>query len=94
MDSIAFLIAHFSDINFIVIDRLNKNIVNDKISKALEQSSTKYLYKELERLNKEYKNAKSSYNSGKITAQELNQFEERILELEEEINKIENNSNI
>ena len=92
MDYISFLIAHFSDINFIILDRMYENIVNNKVSTHLEQSSTKYLYKELERLNKEYKNAKISFKKGKITYQELNQFEERIIELEEEIKKIENSN--
>jgi polyhydroxyalkanoate synthesis regulator phasin len=89
MDYIALLLAHFPNLNFVIFDQIHEINDEEKTAAPLQRSCLKQLYKQLARLQKEYKNASKSYSAGKITQHELKYFEQRIIELEEEIKKIE-----
>jgi hypothetical protein len=74
--------------SFELINRLEPVNRADKLD-ANEQKTKSELKKTLTRLMKEYKQAQRSFKHNKISRQELFDFEWRLLEIQEEIKRIE-----
>ena len=93
MENIDKFLDLFSEFN-LVIEPRNKQIKKKPESKTnlSVNRSVADLKKTLNRLTKEYKQARRSFKHNKISRQELFDFEWRIFELQEEIRKIDEES--
>lgn len=77
----------FSDFNLVVQPRS----VRPRETSPVDQSamSRAELKKALKRLHKEYNEAKKAYKANKMTKQDLFDFEWRIFEIQEELNRLD-----
>lgn len=77
----------FSDFNLVVQPRG----IRSKQPSPVDQAgmSRAELKKALKRLNKEYNDAKRAFKANKITKQDLFEFEWRIFEIQEELNRLD-----
>ena len=90
MENIDKFLDLFSEFN-LVIEPRNKQIKKKPESKTnlSVNRSVADLKKTLNRLTKEYKQARRSFKHNKISRQELFDFEWRIFEIQEELKRIE-----
>jgi len=90
MENIDKFLDLFSEFN-LVIEPRNKQIKKKPESKnnLSTNRSIADLKKTLNRLTKEYKQARRSFKHNKISRQELFDFEWRIFEIQEELKRIE-----
>tara|TARA_B100001248_G_scaffold216866_1_gene171886 strand:- start:2064 stop:2351 length:288 start_codon:yes stop_codon:yes gene_type:complete len=90
MDKVTKFLTLFSDFDLVVKEKrkttLKKATVVNPATAGLAGADLK---KELKRLQQEYRRAHKSFKHGKMTRQELFDFEWRIFELQEEIRRIE-----
>ena len=82
----------FSDFEM-VVEPVRERTLEKKTKVSVVQSSKSCseLRKSLKRLTTEYKRAQKSFKHNKISRQELFDFEWRIFEIQEELNKFEDN---
>ena len=92
MENIDKFLDLFSEFN-LVIEPRNKQIKKKPESKnnLSTNRSIADLKKTLNRLTKEYKQARRSFKHNKISRQELFDFEWRIFEIQEELKRFEDN---
>jgi len=90
MDNIDKFLDLFSEFN-LVIEPRNRQLKKKTESKPnlSTNRSVADLKKTLNRLTKEYKQARRSFKHNKISRQELFDFEWRIFEIQEELKRIE-----
>ena len=88
MDNIDKFLTLFSEFNLKIEP---KGRVKTKQSPGNFKKTSSDLKKTLNRLTKEYKQAQKSFKHNKISRQELFDFEWRIFEIQEELNKFEDN---
>jgi|TARA_B110000977_G_C10792555_1_gene383009 hypothetical protein len=97
MDNVNKFLALFSEFDMVVTpkkqikQRALETIKKPEFNVTIDQATIAKadLEKELRRLVQEYKKARKSFKHGKISKQELFDFEWRIFELQEEIRRID-----
>ena len=91
MDNIDKFLDLFSEFNLVIEPRIKKtkNKSESKQSPTMVNRSISDLKKTLNRLTKEYKQARRSFKHNKISRQELFDFEWRIFEIQEELKRIQ-----
>jgi len=91
MENTEKFLALFSEFDMIVVDKnAQKKSVQKKNTTAINVNQTKSeLKKALKRLTEEYNRAKKSFKQNKLSRQELFDFEWRLFEIQEEINRLD-----
>jgi len=80
----------FSDFDMVVVEKTEAVETATRILPRTEESRTKSeLKKVLKRLTEEYNRAKKAFKQNKLSRQELFDFEWRLFEIQEEINRLD-----
>jgi len=81
----------FSEFDMVVVEKsVQRKKEADRVTKSINTNQTKNdLEKALKRLSQEYSRARKSFKANKLTRQELFDFEWRLFEIQEEINRLD-----
>jgi len=81
----------FSDFDMVVVEKtVNKPKKTIKATSSINANQTRSeLKKALKRLTEEYSRARKSFKQNKLSRQELFDFEWRLFEIQEEINRLD-----
>ena len=80
----------FSEFDMLVVEKVTDKKKSKKLTSNINANQTKSeLKKALKRLTEEYSRARKSFKQNKISRQELFDFEWRVFEIQEEINRLD-----